>query len=260
MNPTDPTLPVMGLRAVAVSALRDAQRVVLEGVDWTVNAGEYWVVGGMEISGKSDLLALAAGLMPPAAGSYYLFGCDMSVAREQVEERLKVGLVFEDGKLLHQLTVRENLALPLRYHGDLTEDQVEAKIAAMLERTELSPFAETVSANLSRAARKRVGLARALMLDPELLLLDNPLTGQDLRQAQWWLAFIRSFLSDKPAGSGPGRTVVVTTQDLRYWVEEDCQIAVLDNRRFLKVGGAAELAANQVPLVRELLDHRTVRS
>ncbi len=101
--------------------MRDASLRVIEEVDWSVAAGEFWVVAGQEHSGKSDLLMLAAGLMSPAAGSYKLFGSDTKDFGEaELAERLRVGFVFQGGQLFNQLTIAENVALPLRYQKNLT--------------------------------------------------------------------------------------------------------------------------------------------
>src|ERR1039458_6191282 len=111
------------MRGVTVGAMRDASFTVLENVNWSVAAGEFWVIAGQEHSGKSDLLMLAAGLMPPASGSYKLFGNDTRYFGEaELAERLRVGFVFQGGNLFNQLTIAENVALPLRYQKNLTPD------------------------------------------------------------------------------------------------------------------------------------------
>jgi len=109
-------IPAIEMRGVNVVAMRDASFTVVEDVNWSVAAGEFWVVAGQEHSGKSDLLMLAAGLMPPAAGCCKLFGNDTSNFGEaELAERLRVGFVFQGGHLFNQLTIAENVALPLRY-------------------------------------------------------------------------------------------------------------------------------------------------
>ena len=101
---------------VTVAAMRDASFTVIEDVNWSVAAGEFWVIAGQEHSGKSDLLMLAAGLMTPTTGTCKLFGNDTKDFGEaELAERLRVGFVFQGGKLFNQLTVAENIALPLRY-------------------------------------------------------------------------------------------------------------------------------------------------
>ena len=116
MNETTINPAVVEMREASVSALRDTTLTVLENVNWSVLPGEFWVVAGQPQSGKSDLLMTAAGLLLPARGSCRVFGCETNAFGEaQLAERLRVGLVFAGGQLFSQLTVAENVALPLRY-------------------------------------------------------------------------------------------------------------------------------------------------
>src|SRR5436309_4299693 len=120
--PTKPGAAAIEMQAVAVSAMRDQSIQVAEGINWTVAAGDYWVVAGLQGAGKSDFLMMTAGLMPPAQGSYRLFGEEMPIFDEaRLNHRLRLGLVFDGGQLLNHLTVWENVALPLLYHETLAE-------------------------------------------------------------------------------------------------------------------------------------------
>src|SRR5262245_14155306 len=96
---------------VTVPSLRNPAEAVLEGVNWRVAAGEFWAVAGLLRSGKSDLMALAAGILRPARGAYRLFGKELIAGFEQelLTLRLRVGLVFDGGQLLHHLTLAENV-------------------------------------------------------------------------------------------------------------------------------------------------------
>jgi ABC-type transporter Mla maintaining outer membrane lipid asymmetry ATPase subunit MlaF len=121
-------LPAIEMRGVNVAAMRDASSFIVEDVNWSVAAGEFWVIAGQEHSGKSDLLMLAAGLMPPAAGSCKFFGNDTkNFGEAELAERLRVGFVFQGGHLFNQLTIAENVALPLQYQKNLTPDAAAPK-------------------------------------------------------------------------------------------------------------------------------------
>ena len=98
-------LPVIEMKDVAVGVdCKILEQIVLEEVNWTVNAGEYWVIAGMHGSGKSDLIWMTGGIMPPQGGDYRLFGHEMPIYDEELlPERLRLGLVFENGQLLRQL-------------------------------------------------------------------------------------------------------------------------------------------------------------
>ena len=132
------TIPVIEMRGVNVTAMRDASFTVVEDVNWSVAAGEFLVIAGQEHSGKSDLLMLAAGLMPPAAGCCKLFGNDTKKFGEaELAERLRVGFVFQGGQLFTQLTIAENVALPLRYQKNLTAVEAANAVTNLLELLEI---------------------------------------------------------------------------------------------------------------------------
>ncbi len=252
-NPEPPT-PAFEMRNVTVTSLRDASVVVLEHVNWTVMPGEYWAIGGLLRSGKSDLLALAAGISRPAWGVHHLFGKELvpGFEQEHLALRLRIGLVFDGGQLLHHLTLLENIALPLLYHrGGGAE--VSARVQALLEFTGLEPWADSSPATVTRNWQQRIGLARALASGPEVLLLDNPLTGLDPRDAQWWLETLENLAAGHAITGGRPLTLVVTGDDLRPWHRRARQFAVLKNQQFIPVGARAGLAAHHEPLLQELL-------
>ena len=198
------------MTGVAVGALRDPDTTVAEGINWTVNAGDYWVVAGLHGSGKSDFLMLTGGLMAPRQGRYRFFGEEMPIFEEaRLKERLRLGLVFEGGQLFNHLTVAENVALPLRYHHNLSRSEAAAAVSELLACTELAPWAESTPGALGRSWQKRAGLARALALKPEVLLVDNPLAGLDPQHVHWWLGFLDQLskghrLTARPAGDAGG--------------------------------------------------------
>ena len=247
------TEPALLMNGLAVGSLRGSGIAVAEEINWTVNLGEFWVVAGMQGSGKSDFLMLAGGLMAPLRGQYHFFGEEMPIFEgERMARRLRLGLVFDGGQLFNHLTVRENVALPLRYHRDLNLEAAEPEVERLLEAMELSAVANALPATLARSWQKRVGLARALILRPQVLLVDNPLFGLDFRHAKWWLDFLgqlsegHSFLADGPM------TIVATTADLRPWKGRAHKYAVLKNRRLTVLGDWTVTAAANPELLHEL--------
>ena len=239
---------------VAVGTLRDPDRTVAEGINWTVNAGDYWVVAGLHGSGKSDFLMLTGGLMAPRLGQYRFFGEEMPIFEEgRLNERLRLGLVFESGQLFNHLTVAENVGLPLRYHHNLGRSEAAAAVNELLEYTELMPWAESTPSTLGRSWQKRAGLAQALALKPEVLLVDNPLAGLDPRHVHWWLGFLDQLSKGHRLRQGAPVTLVVTTADFHPWKSHARQFAILRNRRFAVLGVWAQLEAASEELVRELL-------
>jgi ABC-type transporter Mla maintaining outer membrane lipid asymmetry ATPase subunit MlaF len=248
------TQPVIAMDGVATASILDADLTVAESVNWSVAAGDYWVIAGLQGTGKSDFLLMAGGLMGPKQGRYMLFGEHMPIFDDaRLGVRLRLGLVFEGGQLLAQLTVRENVALPLRYHHNLSAAQAHDAVTEALEEMELGPWADTTPGRLSRNWRKRVGLARALMLKPELLLIDDPIAGMDLPQVQWWLGFLDELAKGRKwPGNGP-LTLVVTTSDLRPWKDRARQYAVLQDKSFRILGSWSEVEADNSELIQKLL-------
>ncbi len=242
------------MRGVSVAAMRDTGFTVVEEVDWSVAAGEFWVIAGQEHSGKSDLLMLAAGLMPPAGGSCKLFGNDTRYFGEaELAERLRVGFVFQGGQLFNQLTIAENVALPLRYGRNLSPEAAAGEVQALLDLTELGPLADMTPSNIAANWRQRAALARALILKPEILLLDNPLAALGARHRQWWLRFLDQLARGHEPFSGRPMTIAVTADDLRPWQGARRKFALLRDKKFVPLGSWNEVASASDPVVKELL-------
>jgi ABC-type transporter Mla maintaining outer membrane lipid asymmetry ATPase subunit MlaF len=243
------------MREVAVNSMKHPGVTVAEGVDWTVVAGEFWVVAGAQRSGKSDLLMLTGGLMSPLRGTYRFFGEAMPIFDEaRLAERLRIGLVFDSGQLFNRKTVAENVSLPLLYHHELAPEDAGERVQAMLALTGLTAFANSTPANLARNWQKRAGLARALILQPEMLLLDDPLAGLDARHAAWWLQFLDRLSLGAEGMQRKPLTLVATTSDLRPWRAHAKRVACLTEKRLIVFRDWPELDRSRDPAVRELAD------
>lgn len=249
-----PAAPLLEMAGVAAVAYPAGRRVVVSEVDWRVAAGDFWVLAGPHGAGKTDLLMVAANLAAPEAGRAWLFGEPMPVFDEaRLATRLRVGLVFDGGRLFQHLTLVENLALPLCYHRNLAPGDAAARVTGLLEGVGLGPWAETTPGLLPRRLHKRAGLARALALAPELLLLDHPLSGSDPWEARWWLDFLEGLSAGHPLAGGRPVTLVATAESLGPW--EGCarQFAVLSEQRLRVVGGWADVLRSADPAVRRML-------
>jgi phospholipid/cholesterol/gamma-HCH transport system ATP-binding protein len=242
------------MRGVSVGTMRDISFTVVEEVNWSVAAGEFWVVGGQQHSGKSDFLMMTAGLMTPVKGSYKLFGMETQFFGEaELAERLRVGFVFEGGQLFNHLTIRENVALPLQYHRDLPFAAAAQEAQSLLELMELTPLADIAPPNISDNWLRRAALARALVLKPEVLLLDNPLGRLGGRHLQWWLRFLdRLWRGHEWCGDKP-MTLVASTDDLRPWQGARRKFALLQDKKFSHLGSWDDVASASDPVVKELL-------
>lgn len=167
---------------------------VLEDVSFSVTAGETVVVHGAAGSGKTVLLKLALGLLRPVAGRISLFGRDVTNLSEQewYEVRARTGVLFQEGGLFDSLTVADNVAYPLLYQPRLrvAPERVDARVQESLEFVELGHTLEKAPSELSGGMRRRVGIARAIVTGPELLLYDSPTAGLDPITANTIMALI----------------------------------------------------------------------
>ncbi len=163
------------------------EKPVLKEVNMEIHKAESVVVLGKSGSGKSTLIKCMVGLMEPDEGEICIFGKDMAdVDYDELNQlRIKVGFLFQGGALYDSMTVYENLAFPLRHHKkDLGKDKLDALIHEVLENVGLPEAGGQMPAELSGGMSKRIGLARTLILKPEIMLYDEPTSGLDTATAK----------------------------------------------------------------------------
>lgn len=169
-----------------VIVLRDVHKafgdkVVLDGVDLTVETGRTTVIAGESGSGKSVLLKMMNGLELPDSGQVELFGRDLAAIgeRERTELRKRCTMVFQNYALIDSLSVADNVGFPLRENTKMKPAEIRKRVAELLEMLELSDAIDQMPASLSGGMKKRVALARAVITNPEIVLFDEPTTGLD---------------------------------------------------------------------------------
>ena len=197
------------IRAIALTSVFGDRRV-LSDVDLAVRRGEVFVIMGPSGCGKTTLLRHLCGLQEPTMGSVFVGGHDVYDLNEVGLNKLRLctGLSFQGGALLGSLTVEENVALPLRENTDL-EDSLILEVARLkLDMVDMLPAAKLMPANLSGGMRKRAAIARAIVLDPEVVFLDEPSAGLDPITA----AGVDNLITK--LNSVFGITMVVVTHDL----------------------------------------------
>src|SRR5256886_9606296 len=155
---------------------RFGDRAVLDDISFNVHRGDTLVIMGGSGCGKSTLLRHMIGSIKPTSGSVKPFGEEVTgmTEREIERVRLRFGMLFQSGALLASLTVGENVALPLVQHTDKSPDEIEQIVKQKLEMVGLTGFEDLKPDEISGGMKKRVGVARALALDPELLFSDEP--------------------------------------------------------------------------------------
>lgn len=246
---------VIEMHNVTAGSLKDPSIAMVAKVNWNVLPGEYWVVGAPQHSGKSDFLMMTGGLTAPQEGEYLFLGEPMPIFEEpRLAHRLKLGVVFDGGQLLSSMSVAENIALPLRYHRELSPDELAARVNDLLKQMDLATMADRTPGQIGRAWQQRAGLARAMALQPEVLLLDSPLTGLDVRHANWWLGFLEQLSHGHRWMNGRPMTLVVTADDFRPWRGRAKKFAYLSDKSFTELGDWSAVEKSSVPAVREMLD------
>jgi ABC-type transporter Mla maintaining outer membrane lipid asymmetry ATPase subunit MlaF len=248
--------PVLELIGVDVASPRQPETPVLSGLNWTVARGDFWILGGLQGAGKTELLFTLAALHPPTRGVCRLFGREIAPGGDEATaERLRVGLVFAGGgRLFNHLTVRENVALPLQYHRPADDADNGRRVQALLEATGTLAWADLPPSRVTPSWRQRVGLARALALGPELLLLDDPTAGMDSCHGRWWFDFLDQLHAGHPLMGSRPVTLVVATNDFRPWLDPKRRYALLDGQRLRLLPGLPSLQGPEVvPVVRDLL-------
>jgi phospholipid/cholesterol/gamma-HCH transport system ATP-binding protein len=160
---------------------RFGRETVLDGIDLRVGPGESIAVLGRSGTGKSVLLKLIAGLQIPESGTIAIDGQNIVGAdRARLNEiRVRLGFLFQKAALYDSLTIEENVAFPLRRQQKLSGGDLRDRVHTLLEEVGMAPAAQKMPAEISGGMKKRVGLARALALDPDILLFDEPTAGLD---------------------------------------------------------------------------------
>jgi phospholipid/cholesterol/gamma-HCH transport system ATP-binding protein len=229
------------------------RKVVYEGLSLTVRKGETLTVIGGSGTGKSVLLKCLIGLLYPDKGRVFFEGQDLSGFTEvQMREvRRKVAMVFQSAALFDSLTVGENIAYPLREQfPGLGNDEVAARVAKNLKRVNLPGIEAMKPADLSGGMRKRVGLARAIATEPEVILWDEPTTGLDPISTQIIDELIVSMKEQL------GCTSIVVTHDMESAFYVSDRIAMLAQKKIVETGTVKAMRASTNPDVRAFLDAR----
>ncbi len=215
-------------------------------IDLAVPAGEVVALVGGSGSGKTTLLRQMVGLLQPAEGEVRLFGEPLSAGSRdaQLARRRRFGMLFQQGALFSALNVFANVAFPLREAGIDDDELVNHLVLLKLAMVELGPeVALRMPAELSGGMVKRVALARALALEPELLLLDEPTAGLDPDRSAGFVRLIRAL------HRALGLTVVLVTHDLDTLAALATRVAVLSDGRILANGPLDEIMTVQDPFI-----------
>jgi len=228
-------------------------RQVLHDIELAIEQGEIMVIMGGSGSGKSTLLRHLIGLNSPSAGSIELLGLDITRARamEMMRLRRKIGVAFQGGALFSSMSVLENLILPLREHTRLDRPTMEIMARMKLEVVGLAGAGDLMPSELSGGMLKRAAVARAIVMDPELLFFDEPSAGLD--------PVVSSELDDLILllRDAMNMTIVVVTHELESTFKIADRITVLDQGRILLVDDVEGVRASDNARIQNLLSRRS---
>lgn len=222
---------------------------VLKGIDLQVEEGKTTVILGASGSGKSVLMKHMIGLLRPDRGRVIIDGIDTSNLSQRELDRLraKFGMVFQGAALFDSLTVGENVAFPLREHRRLAESEIRRLVAEKLKIVDLEGVEQLYPADLSGGMRKRVGLARAVVLDPQIVLYDEPTTGLDPITANSVDEMILQ------AKERLGVTSVVISHDIASAFRVGDHIAMIHDGVIVEQGPPEKVKNSSHPYVRKFL-------
>jgi len=225
-------------------------RAVIDDISFNVHRGETLVIMGGSGCGKSTLLRHMIGSMKPTSGSVKIFGEEIAAMNEREIGRVRqrFGMLFQSGALLASLTVGENVALPLFQHTDKSPDEIEVIVKQKLEMMGLTGFEDLKPAEISGGMKKRVGLARALALDPELLFSDEPTSGLDPI-----MTAVVDQLTLKLA-RGSHMTAVVVSHDMTSAFRIATRMIMLGHGRIVAQGTPEEIRTSTNPEVHQFIN------
>jgi phospholipid/cholesterol/gamma-HCH transport system ATP-binding protein len=224
---------------------------VLDGINLVCHPGETNVIIGGSGAGKTTLLRLLIGLEKPTSGRVEIDGEDIGPLGDYELNRVrrKFGMCFQYAALLDSLSIFDNVAFPLREHTKMSEKEIRAKVLEKLEALGLQPrVADLSPAEISGGMRKRVGLARALMLDPKIIFYDEPTSGLDPLTTQMVDEMIEQ------ARTQFGVTNVVISHDMSSTFRIAQHVHVLVKGKIVATGTSQEIATSTDPVVREFID------
>jgi phospholipid/cholesterol/gamma-HCH transport system ATP-binding protein len=221
------------------------EKVVHRGVSFDLCEGEILGLFGGSGSGKSVILRSIIGLENPDEGEIIFEGLDLTklTERQLFEPRTHISYVFQNGALFDSLTVEENLAYPLRAHSLLTETEIHEKVTDMLELIDMPKAGQLLPNELSGGMQKRAGFARSIILEPKIVLFDEPTAGLDPVNTGRLLKNILSFKKR-------GMTGIFVTHDIPAAFEICDRVAILNEGKIALVMSVDEMKKSNHPLVK----------
>lgn len=229
---------------------------VLRGIDLDVFKGENVVVLGRSGTGKSVLIKIIAGLLKPDRGTVNVLGCEVDKLNEKElrELRLKIGFSFQNSALYDSMTVRENLEFPLvRNSKNLTREQIRNSVKTVLEAVGLAQTINQMPSELSGGQRKRIGIARTLIMRPQIMLYDEPTAGLDPITS----IEINNLINEVQKRFDT--TSIIITHDLTCAKTTGDRVAMLLDGKFVKQGTFEEVFSSDDERIKSFYDYNFIQ-
>jgi phospholipid/cholesterol/gamma-HCH transport system ATP-binding protein len=225
-------------------------RQVLKGIDLSIKNGETMAVMGASGSGKSVLLKLIVRLLPSDDGEIWIDGKEVTnLSEKQMDEvRQNIGMVFQSGALFDSLTVGENVSFSLVRRTEMSKAEIAQKISEKLGMVGLEGIENMMPSQLSGGMRKRVSLARAISMDPQIILYDEPTTGLDPLMSTEINALIKKLHDEL------GVTSIVVTHDMKSAFTVATEMAMLKNGEIVAIGTPEEMRSSSEPWVFDFIN------
>lgn len=241
---SEPLVRVRGL------SFQRGEQVIFDQLDLDIERGKVTAIMGPSGAGKTTLLKLIGGLLQPDAGTIEVDGLDIGALSRNAlfQLRIRIGMLFQSGALLTDLDVFENVAYPLREHYRLPESVLRRLVLMKLEAVGLRGAARVMPSALSGGMARRVALARAVALDPMMIMYDEPFTGQDPISMGVLVSLIRQ-LNDASA-----MTSLVVSHDVRETLSIADYAYLIANGRLISQGTPEDIARESSPWVRQFVD------
>ena len=227
-------------------------RIILDHVDLTIHDGETLAILGGSGAGKSTLLKLIIGLLRPTSGTILVDDVDITKIDENEFDRLRqtMGMVFQYSALFDSMSVGENVAFGLRQHTTMSEEEIQRTVARKLRMVGLPKTEQYMPSELSGGMKKRISLARAIALDPKIILYDEPTSGLDPITSGTISRLIRSMQSHLQCSS------IVVTHDMNSAFFVADRIVLLDKGKFIEVSPTEEFRHSKNPKVQQFIEGR----
>jgi phospholipid/cholesterol/gamma-HCH transport system ATP-binding protein len=230
-------------------------RVILDGISFSVEEGKTFAILGPSGIGKTVTITHIVGLLKPDSGKIIVDGQDVTglSERELAAVRKKVQLVFQSGALFDSMSVWDNVAFPLA-DIDLPDAELERRVQEKLSLVDIEDLKDLMPSELSTGIKRAVAIARALAVEPQAILYDEPTTMVDPLMSQTINNLIRKMQRQL------GMTQIVVTHDIANCAEKVAdRVALLDKGKFAFIGSMAELYASDHPVVREFVEEDRIR-